>query len=177
MDICIVGLGNPGSRYDRTRHNIGFRFVDWFADRQGMSWREKFNGLYGSLDWEGRKLYLLKPLKFMNLSGEVAAPFLNFHKIDIRHTIVVHDEIELPYGEVRVKNGGGHKGHNGLRDIIKCSGSADFMRIRCGVDRPDHRDVAGYVLAPFSNEEEAGMEDFLQRMESSMKDCLNKMVK
>ena len=150
----IVGLGNPGSKYLWTRHNAGFMVLDRLAEiiRIPVD-RTKFNSLTGEGNWLGARLVLLKPQTFMNLSGRAVAEAARFYKIPAPDIIVVHDELDLPFGQLRLKEGGGHGGHNGLRSIIAELGSADFLRLRVGIGRPDKGSAEKYVLTLFSAEE------------------------
>jgi peptidyl-tRNA hydrolase, PTH1 family len=176
----VVGLGNPGSKYERTRHNIGFRVVDALADRQGLPAlrASKFGGdlAQGTLktsprnDAEPSKIVVLRPMEFMNLSGFAVQRVAGFHHIPVENIVVVHDEIDLDFGLIRLKSGGGHGGHNGLRSIIEQLGNK-FARVRVGVSKPGavssnapaevsrgvvnaadaaNKDVAGWVLGDFS---------------------------
>ena len=147
----IVGLGNPGSRYEKTRHNIGFMVIDrLIADRQAVPLHKtSFEGLL----FKTSDALLLKPQTFMNLSGKSVAAVQRFYKIEPEAIIVVHDDIDLPFGAVRFKRGGGHGGHNGLKSIDAAVGKA-YVRVRVGVDKPGHKaQVASYVLQPFSDDE------------------------
>jgi peptidyl-tRNA hydrolase, PTH1 family len=144
----IVGLGNPGPKYDQTRHNAGFWFVDEVARRHGARWRteSRFLGETARVAIDGTDVWLLKPSTYMNKSGQSAAAVTAFYKITPSQLVVAHDEIDLPPGDVRFKFGGGHGGHNGLRDIFSHLGR-DFWRVRLGVGHPGHRDqVIDYVL-------------------------------
>lgn len=146
----VVGLGNPGDRYAQTRHNAGFWFVDELARRHGGSFRadKKFHGELARISVAGRDCLLLKPMLFMNRSGLSVASVANFYRLVPAAVMIAHDEIDLPPGTLRIKQGGGHGGHNGLRDIIPALGSPDFWRLRIGVGHPGHRDqVVNYVLA------------------------------
>jgi PTH1 family peptidyl-tRNA hydrolase len=150
----IAGLGNPGTKYQWTRHNAGFLVLDRLADIVRVSVdRTRFNGLYGEGNWLGTRLVLLKPQTFMNLSGRAVAEAARFYKMPPEDVIVVHDDLDLPFGQLRLKAGGGHGGHNGLRSIIAELGSADFLRLRVGIGRPDKGSAEKYVLTPFSAEE------------------------
>jgi PTH1 family peptidyl-tRNA hydrolase len=150
----LVGLGNPGPKYQWTRHNAGFMVLDRLAEiiRIPVD-RTKFGGLSGEGAWHGARLVLLKPQTFMNISGRAVAEASRFYKIPTTDIIVVHDELDLPFGQLRLKEGGGHGGHNGLRSIIDELGSADFLRLRIGIGRPDKGSAEKYVLAPFPAEE------------------------
>jgi PTH1 family peptidyl-tRNA hydrolase len=150
----IVGLGNPGAKYQGTRHNAGFMVLDRLADSIRVSVdRTKFTSLYGEGTLLGERLVLLKPQTFMNLSGRAVAEAARFYKIPPPDIIVVHDELDLPFGQIRLKEGGGHGGHNGLRSIITEFGSAEFLRLRVGIGRPAKGSAEKYVLSPFTPEE------------------------
>jgi PTH1 family peptidyl-tRNA hydrolase len=150
----IVGLGNPGSKYQWTRHNAGFMVLDRFCQGAGIAvTRKNFSGLYGEGPYQGERLLLLKPQIFMNLSGRSVAQALNFHKLSIQDLIVIHDDLDIPYGRAKVKEGGGHAGHNGLRSLLQELGSGEFLRVRIGISRPLHEDAADYVLSNFTREE------------------------
>ena len=150
----IVGLGNPGPKYQGTRHNAGFMVLDRLAEVIRVTVdRTKFNGLYGEGNWFGERLVLLKPQAFMNLSGRGVAEASRFFKIVPADIFVIHDDLDLPFGQIRLKEGGGHGGHNGLRSIIADLGSADFLRLRVGIGRPDKGSAEKYVLSSFPVEE------------------------
>jgi PTH1 family peptidyl-tRNA hydrolase len=154
----IVGLGNPGSKYQWTRHNAGFMVLDRFSKDAGIAvTRKNFSGLYGEGTYHGERLLLLKPQTFMNLSGRSVAAALNFHKIDIQDLIVIHDDLDIPFGRVKLKEEGGHAGHNGLRSLLQELGSGRFVRLRIGIGRPLHDDAADYVLSSFSSDELANL--------------------
>ena len=145
----IVGLGNPGAKYESTRHNVGFWFVDRLAQSKGVKLchETKFHGEVGKFALDGEPLWLVKPATFMNNSGQAVASLAQFYKIPPQHILVVHDELDIPPGALRVKEGGGHGGHNGLRDIIARLGSKEFVRLRVGIGHPgSSRDVTDYVL-------------------------------
>ncbi len=155
--LLVVGLGNPGPKYDQTRHNAGFWFVDALARRYQGQFRPepKFSSDICRIQIDGQNVWLQKPMSFMNRSGLPVRQMAGFYKIPVEQTLVVHDEIDLPPGKVKLKQGGGHGGHNGLRDIIAHFGK-DFWRLRLGVGHPGHRDqVIDYVLGRPGREEEA----------------------
>ena len=144
----IVGLGNPGDKYEQTRHNAGFWFVDEVARQYGVEFRPetKFLGLAARIQANGMDFWLLKPTTFMNRSGQSIQALAKFYKIPVENILVVHDELDLPPGTAKLKVGGGHGGHNGLRDMIAAMGK-NFMRLRLGIGHPGHRDlVVDYVL-------------------------------
>jgi PTH1 family peptidyl-tRNA hydrolase len=146
----IVGLGNPGAEYDKTRHNAGFLFLDEIARQYGGNFRaeKKYSGEYCKVRINGEDAHLLKPMTFMNRSGQAVGPLANFYKIQPEQILVVHDELDIPPGTAKLKKGGGHGGHNGLKDIIRClANSKDFHRLRLGIGHPgDSKLVANYVL-------------------------------
>ncbi|MEK7819746.1 MAG: aminoacyl-tRNA hydrolase [Pseudomonadota bacterium] len=150
----IVGLGNPGPEYARNRHNVGFMAADAIVRRHRFSpWRAKFAGEIAEGELAGERVLVLKPMTYMNDSGSSAAAAARFFKVPVGDVIVLHDEIDLAPGKVRIKKGGGHAGHNGLRSIDDHMGS-DFLRVRIGVGHPGDPDrVADYVLSDFSKAE------------------------
>lgn len=153
--VLLAGLGNPGPRYEGNRHNIGFLVLDELADRVGGRFKAHKSGAEiceGRL--AGRRVVLVKPRSFMNLSGGPVASAARFFKIAPEGIVVIHDELDLPYGTVRLKFGGGTGGHNGLRSISKSLGTQDYYRVRFGIDRPPGRmNPADYVLRDFSTTE------------------------
>ncbi len=156
----IAGLGNPGDKYERTLHNAGFWFVDALAKKFGGQFRfeKKFDTDYCRINLHGEEVWLMKPQSFMNESGTPVRGMLDYYRVRVTQLLVAHDEIDLPPGTVRLKKGGGHGGHNGLRDIIRHCG-ADFMRLRLGVGHPgDKSKVTSYVLKRGSGETEAAIE-------------------
>jgi PTH1 family peptidyl-tRNA hydrolase len=159
IDLLVVGLGNPGRRYEQTRHNVGWLVADELARRLGGSWKSKFSGKLAEVRLEGQKLALLKPETFMNDSGRSVAAAARFFKVDPEALLVVHDDVDLEPGRLQARAGGGLAGHNGLRSLAQSLGSQDFVRLRIGVGRPgrgDPRSVADYVLSPFAPEEDVG---------------------
>lgn len=157
LDALIVGLGNPGRQYARTRHNIGFMVVDELAARSGASFRGKYDGRFTETTIGEARVALLEPETYMNLSGRSVRAAARFYKLEPADVIVVYDDIELPFDRVRAKAGGGLKGHNGLRSLAEAFGTPDFLRVRCGVGRPrrgDPRSVADFVLGAFYEDED-----------------------
>lgn len=151
----IVGLGNPGRKYKRTRHNIGFMVVDELLLR--YKWKlnnKKFNGKYSLEHYNGEKVILLQPQTFMNLSGEAIKEVINYYKIKTENILVIYDDLDLSVGRIRLREKGGHGGHNGVRSVIDHLGTKNFKRLRIGVGRPAGSiPVVDYVLAPFSKDE------------------------
>lgn len=151
MIKLVVGLGNPGPQYEKTRHNAGFLFLDHLAVSRGFGWSvsAQFQGDVANSGNGADKFLLLKPMTFMNKSGMSVGKILRYHKLKPEELLVVHDELELPEGVVRMKRDGGHAGHNGLRDIISHIDSRDFYRLRVGIGRPEASgaNIANYVLS------------------------------
>jgi PTH1 family peptidyl-tRNA hydrolase len=160
----IVGLGNPGAKYELTRHNIGFLVIDALLDRQGIKTSKKiFGGHSTRFDLDHQACVSLKPESFMNRSGTPVLQALSFHKIDKENLVVIHDDLDLPLDALRIKRGGGNGGHNGLKDISRLLGP-DFIRIRLGIGRPLIKgNEADYVLSPFNNEEWPRVEAILTK--------------
>lgn len=162
----IAGLGNPGREYEGTRHNAGFWWVNEFAHAHQFVFRaeNKFHGLSAHGLMHGREIFLLKPQTFMNVSGRAVGALAQFYKIEPQHILVVHDELDLQPGSIKLKLGGGHGGHNGLKDIIAHLGTRDFWRLRIGIGHPGERaDVSDYVLNPPRREEADLIEQAMRR--------------
>ena len=159
----FVGLGNPGAQYARNRHNIGFMAVDRIASDHGFSpWRSRFQGEVAEGRLGSEKVVLLKPMTFMNLSGQAVGEAMRFFKLTPEDVVVFHDELDLAPGKLRLKQGGGHAGHNGLRSIHQHIGEA-YGRVRIGIGHPGHKDrVAGYVLHDFAKADEDWIDDLLR---------------
>lgn len=162
----IVGLGNPGGQYALTRHNIGFMAVDFLA--QGLNapgFKNQFKAEVAQVNWGEHKAILCKPQTFMNLSGESVQPLLGFYKIPMDHLIVIHDELDQPFGQMKIQKNRGHGGHNGIKSISGLLGSADYARLRLGIGRPENPNipVADYVLGKFSPDEFKALPDFLNK--------------
>ncbi len=167
----IVGLGNPGREYEETRHNAGFWFIDQIAARAGVSLKPetRFFGQVAKARVGGQMVYLLKPTEFMNLSGKSIAPLVRFYKLDPSKMLVVHDELDLEPGIIRLKKGGGAGGHNGLRDTIARLGVKDFWRLRVGVGHPGHKSaVSGYVLKRAPSDQQRLMDEALELAASNI---------
>jgi PTH1 family peptidyl-tRNA hydrolase len=165
--FLIVGLGNPGKKYEANRHNVGFMAVDELARAESLGdFRDKFSGLFSRGNARFGEVALLKPMTFMNLSGDSVQPCTAFLKIAPSEIIVIHDELDVPFGEVRIKFGGGHAGHNGLRSMIDRLGTPDFVRVRIGISRPPAEfrgDVADYVLGNFDSSEKPELPAIIEK--------------
>ncbi|WP_016687585.1 aminoacyl-tRNA hydrolase [Neisseria sicca] len=162
----IVGLGNPGSEYEQTRHNAGFWFIDELAWQYKATLKEekKFFGSVARISISGSDLWLLKPATFMNRSGQAVAALAQFYKIKPEEILVVHDELDIPCGRIKFKLGGGNGGHNGLKDIQARLGTPDFYRLRLGIDHPGDRNlVVGYVLNKPSPEHKQQIDEAINK--------------
>ena len=158
MIKLIVGLGNPGREYEKTRHNAGFLFLDHVLEKYSGCWtnESKFHGIVANTFIDGNKVILLKPQTFMNRSGLSVGSVVRFYKFDVEEVLIAHDELDFEAGKVKLKKGGGHAGHNGLRDIIAALGNKDFCRIRSGIGRSKAgKSVSDYVLSGPGKEEKA----------------------
>ena len=163
----VVGLGNPGKEYERTRHNAGFMVLDELANNYNFSFsKNKFQGLYSEANINGEKVIFLKPQKYMNLSGEVIQSFLKFYKISIKDLLIFHDDLDLPCGKIRIKQKGSSGGHNGLKDIEKNIGTQEYNRVKIGIANNKDIDTKDYVLGNFSKEE-------IENINTSVKTSIN----
>ncbi len=169
----LVGLGNPGREYAHNRHNVGFMAVERWVDRHltpgvGAPWREKFHARTATLTLGRTRVVALLPQTYMNRSGKSVVAAAQFHRVPPLHVLVVHDELDFEFGRVAVKKGGGHGGHNGLRDIIGLSGSRDFVRIRVGIGRPTRGgDVSRWVLNDFDAVDTANLPEVVDRAQQA----------
>ena len=160
----VVGLGNPGSKYLLTRHNVGFMALDNFLSGIGdPNAKEEFKAVTTKFKMEDQDIVFAKPQTFMNKSGESVQPILDFYKVDLNHVIVVHDDIDQAFGHIKIQKNRGHGGHNGIRDISEKLATQDYIRLKIGVGRPPHpkMDVADYVLGRFSPEEHGRLVELL----------------
>lgn len=172
----IVGLGNPGREYELTRHNIGFMAIDELAKRWNISLNEqKFKGLFGAGFVNGEKVILLKPLTYMNLSGESIRPLMDYYKIDVEDFVVLYDDLDIPVGKLRLRMKGSAGGHNGVKSTISHLGTQEFQRIRMGIDRPKNgMKVVDYVLGRFTSEEIPDVNHSIEKAADACEEWLNK---
>ncbi len=163
----IVGLGNPGAKYALTRHNVGFIALDAFATSlQAMTWQEQSKAHINKFRLEDKQVLLVKPLTFMNLSGQSVQALMEYYKVDISNLLVIQDDIDQEFGKLRFHFDRGHGGHNGIRNISELLGTAAYARLKIGVGRPTnpHMDVASYVLEKFNASEEAEIPSLMNRV-------------
>lgn len=165
----IVGLGNPGFKYKKTRHNIGFEVINELSKRLDVPVKKKkFNAVFGVGSSNNEKVALLQPQTYMNASGEAVRPFLDFFKATVEDLVVVYDDLDLPTGKIRLREKGGPGGHNGMKSVITHLGTKEFKRIRIGIQHPgDSRDVIDYVLRPFSRNEKGEVSHAIEQAASA----------
>lgn len=172
IDYIVVGLGNPGKEYEKTRHNIGFMALDYVAQKNSIEFNyRKFNSIVGTGELEGKKILLIKPQTYMNLSGQAVAEAARFYKISPEKIILIFDDVSLPCGKIRIRNKGSHGGHNGVRNIIDMCGSDKFPRIKIGVgSKPnEHWDLADWVLSKFTDEDMSLLKNSMENTYASLK--------
>lgn len=180
MIYLVAFLGNHGKQYSLNRHNVAWQFADSLASDTSLVWQKKFKGQYASRPCSGNRIdghnliHFIKPETFMNLSGDSIGDVCAFFKLKPEEVLVVHDEIELPLGTVSLKWSGGLGGHNGLRSTKAVLGTADFWRLRFGVGRPDHPDVAGFVLSDFTSDERISLSRIWPEAEILLENLLEK---
>lgn len=170
----FIGLGNPGKEYAQTRHNIGFMAIDALASEWNIDMnREKFKGIYGMGMVNGEKVYLLKPVTFMNVSGECVRPFMDYFNIELQDVIVCYDDMDTVLGKNRLRAKGGHGGHNGIKSLIQHFGTNEFARVRMGIGKPVHESVVNYVLGRFRSEEQPDVNESIKQAVAASKYCLD----
>ena len=152
----VVGLGNPGKEYDKTRHNVGFMVIDNYICHLNISdtmWKKKFNSLYLQTDINGEKVILMKPLTYMNLSGQAVKEVVDYFKINVSDVLVISDDLDLFVGNFKLKGAGSSGGHNGLKNIASCLGTEKFKRLKVGISKNNSIDIKDYVLGKISNDD------------------------
>lgn len=172
----IIGLGNPGKPYEHTRHNIGFEVIDELANKWNAPLNQsKFNGMYASVHRPEGKVILLKPLTYMNLSGECVRPLMDYFDIDVEDIIVIYDDLDLETGKLRLRGKGSAGGHNGIKSLIQHLGTQEFNRIRVGVNRPPAgMKVADYVLSKFSKDDQPIVKEAIDKSCDAVETALKK---
>ncbi len=172
MNKLIIGLGNPGSKYSETRHNLGQMVLDSLAKLHNLNFQKSFKGEYAQYSEGDVKIILLKPHTFMNLSGESIIQCKTFYKIEMENILILHDELDLNFGTVSFKDGGGLAGHNGLKSIAENLATQNFKRFRLGIGRPIHGDVSDYVLSSFFPEEKIVLAKYIAESVVAVEDFL-----
>lgn len=172
----IIGLGNPGKQYEKTRHNIGFRVIDEIANRlNAPSMQSKFNGMYTVIHRPEGKVMFVKPLTYMNLSGECVRPLMDYFNVEIDDITVIYDDLDFSPGELRLRQRGSAGGHNGMKSLIAHLGTDKFNRIRMGIGRPvSGMNIADYVLSSFSKEEMPLIEDTIKKSADACEASIDK---
>lgn len=168
MIKLVVGLGNPGAEYELTRHNIGWLVLDSYKEIDGKFWKSKFKGIYTDATIGGEKVYFLKPETYMNLSGESVQALCQFFKIKPQEILALHDELDIPFGQIQFKKGGGLAGHNGLKSMAQCLSTQDFYRMRIGIGRPVHGSVSNWVLGRFPSEQDIELGIVLEKSSQAL---------
>ena len=174
MEYLIVGLGNPGNEYQLTRHNIAWDCLDNYPALNNAIWKNKFKGIYTTFEAHGNRFYVLKPETYMNLSGESVLALMKFFKINLDNIIVLHDDIDLDFGLIVFKKGGGLAGHNGLKSINNLCGGPNFMRLRLGVGRPKHGSVSNWVLSKFSSNDSILLDKYFKLVSEALDEFTSK---
>jgi len=175
--MLIVGLGNPGDKYDRTRHNLGFLVADKLAADNSASFSKGFKGEYAEFFMDGSKHYILKPHTYMNLSGESVQPLAAYYKVDVEDIIAIHDDLDIEFGRLKLKKGGNDGGHKGIRSMIQMLGDKDFIRLKMGIGKDGRKDTIGHVLGKFSSEETEKLDEFIDIGVKAVVCCIKEGVR
>lgn len=172
---CFIGLGNPGKNYEKTRHNIGFMALGWFAELANINaFQVKGKSLLAEGQYQGQKVILLKPTTYMNLSGEAVRAAIDYFKLPLDDIVVLYDDLDLPFGHLRLRNQGSSGGHNGMKSIIQHLGTEKFSRIRIGISRPmPGSSIADYVLSNFTIQESKQLSNIFEKTSEVMTHCLS----
>ena len=176
MIRLVAFLGNPGREYEQTRHNIGQKLSDNVSVLNYSTWQKKFKGLYTHHIINREKIFFLKPETYMNKSGASVLALMQFFKIDKSELLVVHDDIELNFGQLSIRQGGGLAGHNGLRSIVNVLNAKDFYRFRLGISRPERGDVSSHVLGKFNNDEQELLPRYMDKACEALEYCLENSI-
>ncbi len=174
MKKLIIGLGNPGDKYYKTRHNIAWQAIESLSFYSQLSWKEKFMGCYSQYSFKESTYYILKPNTYMNLSGKSVYKLKNFYNINVENILVIQDDVDFPFGVLSFKKGGGLAGHNGLRSISECLGSDDYLRLRLGIGKPEKGSLSSWVLSRFSPDELKNYEKYLSLAARAIEEFIEK---
>jgi PTH1 family peptidyl-tRNA hydrolase len=170
----IVGLGNPGMEFDNTRHNIGFGLLDYIADKKKIEFsKSKFNAKYLEYNYNGEKILFIKPLSYMNLSGEVVSKFVNFYKINLQDILVIQDDLDMNFGKIKIVFNSSSGGHNGIKDIEKFLGSKKYARLKIGISNNKSIDTKDYVLGKFTFAERKVLDEVYEKLINVVDDFCN----
>ena len=169
----VVGLGNPGNEYENTRHNVGFMVIDNYAEMYHASFKKKYNGLYAKIYHNGEYFIILKPLLYMNLSGVVVGKYANFFKIKPQDILVIHDDLDLPVGKIKIKSRGSSGGHNGIKNIIENLGTEEFAHFKIGIDKNSNIETKDYVIGKFSKQDIEKINKIIEYSPSIIDDFLD----
>lgn len=171
----VVGLGNPGNEYSKTRHNIGFQLLDYIASKNNLDFKsdKKFNAEYISYIVNGEKVHLIKPLSYMNLSGTVVSKYVNFYNIEPSDILVIQDDLDMDFGKIRILYDSTSGGHNGINNIIECLGTKEFTRLKIGISNNKNYDTKDYVLGKFSKEESEILMNIYSNLENIIDDFIS----
>ena len=175
--MLIVGLGNPGDKYDRTRHNIGFMLADKLAEEYSATFSKGFRGEHAEFFLNGSKHYILKPQTYMNLSGESVQLIAAYFKIEPEDIIVAHDDLDIEFGRLKLKKGGNDGGHKGIRSMIQMLSDKSFIRLKMGIGKDGRKDTIGHVLGKFSQEETEKLDEFIDTSVKAVVCCINESIK
>jgi len=175
--VLIVGLGNPGEKYDKTRHNLGFMVADKLAAEKSASFSKGFKGEYAEFFLNGEKHYILKPHTYMNLSGESVQALAAYFKIETEDIIAVHDDLDIEYGRIKLKKGGNDGGHKGIRSMIQMLGDKSFIRLKMGIGKDSRKGTIGHVLGKFSSEDSENLDEFIDISVQAVVCCINEGVR
>lgn len=170
MIKAMIFLGNPGSEYALTRHNFAWMLIDHSSWSQ-LSWQNKFQGQFATAFIDRQKIWVLKPMTFMNNSGKSVQTLVSFYKLQPDELVIVHDDLEMNFGMIGFRKGGGLAGHNGLKSIAESIGTKEFYRFRLGISRPQHRNVSSYVLSKFNDKEQAQLPGIIKHAMNTLQEC------
>lgn len=169
----IVGLGNPGSKYEKTKHNIGFMVIDQLCEKYQVTLnKHDFEGIYGSFNYQGEKIFLVKPLTYMNDSGRSVRPLMKYYQVQPDELLVIQDDMDIPMGKLRLRQKGSAGGHNGIKSIIAAVGTQNFKRLKIGIQHPSDQSVVNWVLSAFSKEDQITIDQSVEQATNAIENWL-----
>jgi len=169
----VVGLGNPDSKYDNTRHNVGFMLLDYIFDSSNFVVNKKMNAMEYITNINGEKVVIIKPMTYMNLSGDAVSKYVNFYKLDVNDVIVIQDDLDMPLGNLKLLRNRGDGGHNGIKDIVLKLGSKNFLRVKIGIGKSSLVDTKDYVLGKFRNDDKEILDEVFVRLRDIINDYIS----